>query len=679
MSAGLNPSQAAAVEHDRGPLLVLAGAGSGKTRVITMRIQRLLARGVKPQAILAVSFTNKAAEEMRERMVPLVGPKVAEQLELSTFHSFGVRFLQEENKNLGYDGKFVIFDQADALGLVKQLMREAGLANDQRKLDANAIVARISRWKNELKAPSEIPESDFEYDAVARQLYPQYEAQLRNMHAVDFDDLVVLPVRILEKFPRVREKWQLRFRYILIDEFQDTNVGQLQTLLLLANEQRNVCVVGDDDQSIYSFRGADVRNILEFEAHFPGAKIIKLEDNYRSKAPVLEVANAAIAQSAHKRHGKTLRAARGAGDKVRIVQCVDPGHEARFVTEEIRSRAKDDRVPYRDMAILYRSNLQAKLIEDELRSAGVPYRLFGGQQFFDRKEVKDAAAYLRCVVNPRDDISLRRIINYPPRGIGDTTVERLNRFRLARDVSLGEAVNRVWDLDDIPDNAKRSARQLTEAIAKTRQKFDTGQGLRQSSLELFEAVGLKAALMDASDPQGARRWENIEFLLRSIERFEGRPSADRPTLAQFLARITLRKDDKNEDEEQAEPNQVTLSTLHGAKGLEFHTVFLIGCVEGQLPHTRITDPKITEAAPSDVEEERRLFYVGVTRAKDRLYMSHFKRRMLRGKVMECAVTRFFEGLPEHATEPYSRVDRPALDTEEMADLAGALLAKLRAR
>src|ERR1700712_4558262 len=299
MSDGLNPSQRAAVEHERGPLLVLAGAGSGKTRVITMRIARLIQRGVRPQAILAVSFTNKAAEEMRERMVPLVGHKVAEQLEMSTFHSFGVRFLQEENKVLGYDGRFVIFDQADALGLLRQLMREARVS-DERKLDANAVLARISRWKNELKAPEDIAETDFEYDAVARELYPRYEMQLRNMHAVDFDDLVVLPVRILEKHPAVRAKWQLRFRYILIDEFQDTNVGQMRSLLLLANELRNVCVVGDDDQSIYAFRGADVRNILEFEAHFPGATIIKLEDNYRSRAAVLDVANAAIAQSANK-------------------------------------------------------------------------------------------------------------------------------------------------------------------------------------------------------------------------------------------------------------------------------------------------------------------------------------------------------------------------------------------
>lgn len=678
MSDGLNPSQRAAVEHERGPVLVLAGAGSGKTRVITMRIARLLERGVRPQQILAVSFTNKAAEEMRERMVPLVGPKSASQLELSTFHSFGVRFLQEENKVLGYDGRFVIFDQADALGLLRQLMRESGFGGDARKLDANAILARISLWKNELKAPEDIPETDFEYDAVARAIYPQYESSLRNMHAVDFDDLVVLPVRILEKSPNVRKKWQERFRHILIDEFQDTNVGQMRTLLLLANEQRNVCVVGDDDQSIYAFRGADVRNILEFERHFPGTRIIKLEDNYRSRAPVLDVANAAIARSSHKRHDKTLRAARGPGDKVRMVACTDPGHEARFVAEEIRDLYRNDRRNYRDMAILYRSNLQARLIEDELRAAGIPYRLFGGTQFFDRKEVKDAAAYLRVVVNPRDDISLRRILNYPPRGIGDTTIERLNRYRLARDVSLGDAVATMDDLDDIPDNAKRSAKRLLAALAKARVHFHAGQNLHKSAGELFEEVGLKTALVGGDDPQGARRWENIEFLLRSIERFEGRVDDDKPSLAQFLARITLRKDD-GEEETEAEPNQVTLSTLHGAKGLEFHTVFLIGVVEGQLPHMRTTDPKITEAAPADVEEERRLFYVGVTRAKDRLYISHFKRRLLRGKPVECAVSRFLEGLPDGAIERYSRKDRPALEASEMAELADQLLARLRAK
>jgi DNA helicase-2/ATP-dependent DNA helicase PcrA len=676
MSDGLNPSQRAAVEHDTGPLLVLAGAGSGKTRVITMRIARLLQRGVRPEQILAVSFTNKAAEEMRERMLPLVGKQAAERLVLSTFHSFGVRFLQEENRTLGYDGRFVIFDQADALGLIRQLLRQNRVAEGARKLDAGAILARISLWKNELRAPEAIAESDFEYDAVARELYPQYEAALRTMHAVDFDDLVLLPVRILEKHAHVRDKWRQRFRHILIDEFQDTNAGQLRILLLLANELGNVCVVGDDDQSIYAFRGADVRNILEFEDHFKGAQVIKLEDNYRSRAQVLDVANAAIAQSAHKRHLKTLRAARGPGDPVRLVACDDPGHEARFVATEIRELHRD-RVAYRDMAVLYRSNLQARLIEDELRANGIPYQLFGGTQFFDRKEVKDAAAYLRVVVNPRDDISLRRVLNYPPRGIGDTTVERVNRLRLIKSVSLHDALGHAHALSDIPDNAKRSAQQLLSALGEARAEFEQGRNYASSAATLFERVGLMAALLEGDDPQGARRWENVQFLLRSIERFEGRPSDDRPTLAQFLARITLRKDEAEEPE--GEPNQVTLSTLHGAKGLEFHTVFLIGAVEGQLPHTRTTDPKVTEAAPSDVEEERRLFYVGVTRARDRLYISHFKRRLIRGRVVETPVSRFLSGLPEHATAPYVREQRPALDTHEMADLADALLAKLKAR
>ncbi len=676
MSDGLNAPQRAAVEHGHGPLLVLAGAGSGKTRVITMRIARLLAQGVRPEQILAVSFTNKAAEEMRERMVPLVGAQAAERLVLSTFHSFGVRFLQEENRYLGYDGRFVIFDQADATGLVRELMRQGRKADGERKLDIMAILARISLWKNELKTPEQIPESDFEYDAVAREIYPRYEQGLRNMHAVDFDDLVALPVRLLEKHPQVREKWQRRFRHILIDEFQDTNGAQLKTLLLLANELGNVCVVGDDDQAIYGWRGADVRNILEFEQHFPGAKVVKLEDNYRSRAAVLEVANAAIANSTHKRHQKTLRAARGGGDKVRLVQCDDPGHEARFVTEEIKDLSRD-RLPYKDMAILYRSNLQARLIEEELRANGIPYRLFGGTQFFDRKEVKDAAAYLRVAVNPHDDMSLRRIINYPPRGIGDTTIERIDRMRLARGISFGEAVKRAEGMNDVPDNARRSIQRLNDLLAKMRARFESGRDLAKGARELFEGAGLHEALKDGDDPVGARRWENVEFLLRSIERYEQRPGEEKPTLAQFLARITLRKDD--DEEASGEPNQVTLSTLHGAKGLEFHTVFLIGAVEGQLPHSRTTDPKVTEAAPTDVDEERRLFYVGVTRARDRLYISHFKRRLLRGQVTPAAPSRFLEGLPEHATEPYARANRPALDTNEVADLAEQLLAKLMAR
>jgi superfamily I DNA/RNA helicase len=678
MAHGLNASQRAAVDHGTGPVLVLAGAGSGKTRVITMRIARLLAEGIRPEQILAVSFTNKAAEEMRERMVPLVGHQASEKLMLSTFHSFGVRFLQEENRLLGYDGRFVIFDQADTTGLVREIMRQARTSESTRKLDTMAILSRISLWKNELKAPEDIPETDFEYDAVAREVYPKYEQGLRNMHAVDFDDLVVLPVRLLEKHPHVREKWQRRFRHILIDEFQDTNGAQLKTLLLLANELGNVCVVGDDDQSIYGWRGADVRNILEFEQYFPGAKMIKLEDNYRSRAAVLDVANAAIANSQHKRHQKTLRAARGHGDKVRMVVCDDPGHEARYVVEEIKD-LHQDRLAYRDMAILYRSNLQARLIEEELRAAGVPYRLFGGTQFFDRKEVKDAAAYLRVAVNPLDDISLRRIINYPPRGIGDTTIERIDRMRLARGIPFWEAVQRAEDMTDVPENARRSIRKLTDMLAKMRGRFEEGRDLAQGAKELFEGVGLHEALVESSqDAVGARRWENIQFLLRSIERYEARPGDEKPSLAQFLARITLKRDEKDEDE-SAEPNQVTLSTLHGSKGLEFHTVFLIGVVEGQLPHSRTTDPKVTEAAPTDVDEERRLFYVGVTRARDRLYISHFKRRMLRGQVAQAAPSRFLEGLPKDATEPYARVNRPSLDTSEVADLADQLLAKLRAR
>lgn len=674
MALRLNPPQQAAVEHDQGPLLVLAGAGSGKTRVITARIARLLDRGVRPEQILAVSFTNKAAAEMGERMAQLVGHDVAGKLQLSTFHSFGVRFLQQENKRLGYDGHFVIYDQGDQMGLLRELLREDRTARGSRKLDSSAILSRISLWKNELRLPEEVPESDFEYDAVARAMYPRYEAALRAMHAVDFDDLVMLPTLLLQKHHDLQEKWQRRFRHILIDEFQDTNAAQMKLLRALVNPLRNVCVVGDDDQSIYGWRGADVNNILQFEQHFPGVRIVKLEDNYRSREQVLDVANAAIERSTRKRHDKRLRAARGPGDNVRMVVCEDPGDEARFVVSEIRDLA-NSQIPYRDMAILYRSNLQARLIEEELRAAGIPYRLFGGTQFFDRKEVKDAAAYLKAVVSPRDHISLRRVLNYPPRGVGNTTVQRLESFRLAHNLSFPEAVLQMDRIDGLPQAAQRGGRRLVDTLGAARERFKSGRQLTQSATQLLEDVGLKSFLLDSDDPMDRKRWENVSFLLRALERYEARPGDERPSLAQFLTRITL--DNSSEEAQEATPNQVTLTTLHGSKGLEFPYVFLIGIVEGQLPHSRTTDPKITEAAPTDVEEERRLFYVGVTRAQDRLYLSRFKRRMLRGKVMPAAPSRFLDGLPEDAVEDYARETRPAMGTEDVADMAAQLLAQLR--
>ncbi len=671
--SGLNAAQRAAVEHEQGPLLVLAGAGSGKTRVITHRIARLLERGTRPDAILAVSFTNKAAHEMRERMEKLVGKKAAGELWLSTFHSFGVRFLGEEGKALGHDGRFVIFDQGDCLGLVKELLKPK---RSLRGLDAMALLTRISLWKNAFKKPEDLPDSDFEYDAVAREIYPEYEASLRSMRAVDFDDLVVVPARILAEREDIRDKWRGRFRHLMIDEFQDTNRSQLELIRLLTNQLMNVCVVGDDDQSIYGWRGADVGNILDFERHFAGTKVIKLEDNYRSKAPIIEVANQAIALSTQARHGKTLRPARGPGEPVRLSVAEDPVAEAKLVTREIEDLVKKEGFRFGDVAVLYRSNLQARVLEEELQIFDVPYRMLGGQQFFDRKEVKDAAAYLRVLIHPRDEMSMRRIINYPGRGIGATSIERMATWATARGRPFAHALDHIEEIEGIPANGRRAAVMLRETLQAARDQIESGDPIAQTAAILFDSVGIKSDLLDeTAGASGPRRWQNVLYLIKAIERFEQSPEGDKPSLSTFLHRITTRFQEAKQESDDPK-NLVTLSTLHGCKGLEFPVVFLIGCVEGQLPHRRTTDPKITEAAPTDVEEERRLFYVGVTRARDRLYLTRSRKAVARGKLVPLTPSRFLDGLPEASMTEYERPDEQPVEASETADFAKSILDSL---
>ena len=677
----LNEAQRAAAMHDDGPILVLAGAGSGKTRVITHRIARLVRdRAVRPDAILAVSFTNKAAEEMRERMEPLIGLERSKKLWASTFHSFGVRFLSEEARAIYPDegtgkARFVIFDQADCIGLVREIVRREGIGD--RKLDLWNVQARISLWKNKGLEPDDVPVRDYEYDAIAREVYPHYEAGLRSMRALDFDDLVCAPARILAKREDIREKWRARFRYVLVDEFQDTNHVQLELVRLIANERMNVCVVGDDDQSIYGWRGAEVGNILDFERHFPGARVVKLEENYRSRGSILDVANAAMARASGKRHDKVLRATKVDGDKVRLSVVGDAMQEARFVAQEIRRLRRDEGKRWSDVAVLYRSNLQARLIEEELRVEGIPYEIYGGTEFFDRKEVKDAVAYMRCVIAPRDELSLRRILNYPTRGIGDTTVTRVERWALAKGVPFPVAMlDRIDIIPDVPEAAKDGVRRLRAALEKCRQHVDDPRMVVSAATQLFDDVGLRRELAEGDKTTAEqKRWANVEHVLKSLARYAGTADEERPSLAAFLQRIMLRRDD---DEASAGDN-VILSSLHGAKGLEWPVVFLIGLNEGTLPHSRTTDPKASEAAPTDVEEERRLFYVGVTRAEERLYLCRYLRKEMRGKHIPTAPSRFLEGLPEHRVERYERDDDAPLQAEEHVASAEALLSMLRGR
>ena len=561
----LNAAQKTAVDHGDGPLLVLAGAGSGKTRVITRRIAKLIERGVEPSAIVAVSFTNKAAKEMAERMVPLVGSRRAGRIRMSTFHSFGLELIKEEGKASGLDGRFVIFDQGDSLGVIKEILRGTSRDGSSRRFDTMAVLARISNWKNALASADKLADSNCEYDTVARDVYPEYEDRLRAMRGLDFDDLVCLPVRLLREDAGLRARWQKRIEHLLVDEFQDTSEAQLELVKLLANKKRNVCVVGDDDQSIYSWRGANVGNILHFETHFPGARLVKLETNYRSRAPILEVANSVITNSGGRRHAKLLKPAREGGDPVRRCSCEDPRAEARFVAREI-SQLRTEAVDLGLIAVLYRSNQQARLAEEELAEAGVPYRLFGGQRFFDRKEVKDTAAYLRVVVNSWDEISLRRIINYPARGIGTRSVRRIEEYARQQQMPFVGACERVSLIEGVPDSAKCALRNLLALLAGARARLKESGTLYGAACELVEMLDLRRALDDSADggPNDGKRYQNVQHLLRWIERYEQGMTRSSKSLRDFLQRVTLDGDARAEDEQAG--HGVTLCTLHAAKG-----------------------------------------------------------------------------------------------------------------
>ncbi len=681
----LNPAQREAIEHFRGPLLVLAGAGSGKTRVITTRIARLMERGIPARSIVALTFTNKAATEMAERVVAVTrergaAPDVAKDLTVSTFHSFGLQVLSREKKSLG--GTFTIFDQGDQLALVKDLLSKIASG---RAYDAGAICSRISSAKNAFLKPEELVEKEGdEYDEITKLLFPRYQAALKNFHAYDFDDLVCEVARVFAERQDIRERWRERFSFVLVDEYQDTNGAQLEVLRQIASHHGNLCVVGDDDQSIYAWRGADVRNILQFEEHFPGAKVIKLEQNYRSLKPILDVANAVIGKRADdSRHKKVLFTDKVGGDKVRLASSPTPEAEAKWVAREIRRLTKELRVPPREVAVLYRSNSQAKPIEEMLREQEVAYRVVGGQQFFERKEVKDVLGYLKLALNRADEIALRRVINYPPRGIGETSVERLSAHAAARGWSLWQAVERVDALDDIPAAARAGCKELERVVADARKRMLVDRALASDvGRSICEAVRLKEDLAGSGSPAvAARRWGNVESILSTFKKREARQSAaghdasSERDLAAFLHALTLNFGEAEEDP----GNVVTLSTLHGSKGLEFDHVFFIGCEEGLMPHSRTTDAKAVDAAPASgidsIEEERRLFYVGVTRAKQVLTLSHNKHRALRGKPAARTPSRFLSDIPSEMLEEIA-IKEEAASMVEMSQGAESLLAAL---
>jgi DNA helicase-2/ATP-dependent DNA helicase PcrA len=639
--AGLNEPQRAAVVHRDGPLLVLAGAGSGKTRVLTHRIAHLVQAGdVRPDQILAITFTNKAAGEMRERVERIVGGGRAQSMWLMTFHSACARILRAEALRLGYTSGFTIYDSADSQRLIRQCMEAHEV--DAKRFPPRMIQSLISRAKNQLmNAASYEQKVDGIVDEVVAAVYKTYERRLRAMNAMDFDDLLLCCVELFETFPDVLDRYQKVFQHILVDEYQDTNAVQYRWVELLAREHRNLVVVGDDDQSIYGFRGADVRNILNFEQDFPDAAVVKLEQNYRSTERILEAANAVVSRNAG-RKGKKLWTDSSGGEPIRIRQLTNEHEEARFVVGEIL-RLTEQGIANTDIAVFYRTNAQSRVLEEELVRYRLPYQVIGGARFYERAEIKDALAYLNLLVNPSDTVSLQRIINVPRRGIGKTTVDRLLAYANTTGESALDLAGRAEQVPGLGGAALNSLARFSEIM---RQLRDLAAGERHVG-DLLQAVieqsGYKDALEAEAqvDPQALTRLENLaEFVGLAREYDLNSVGDDEAGLEVFLQQVALFSD---QDALKDESGAITLMTLHNAKGLEYPVVFMIGQEEGIFPHSRAVDG-------GDIEEERRLCYVGITRARERLYMTHAAARKLFGEPQWNMPSRFLEEIPPEHTE-----------------------------
>ncbi|MBI4954173.1 MAG: UvrD-helicase domain-containing protein [Myxococcales bacterium] len=681
-----NPAQRQAVEHESGPLLVLAGAGSGKTGVVTRRIARLIERGAAARSILAMTFTNKAADEMRERVVRLVGARAADGLTVSTFHRFGLEVIKAEHQALGLRGKrFALVDFGDASAIVRDLLRTTAWG---RNFDIAAILTRISLAKNAFIGPeayaAAMKKSEHPYDEATVELYGAYLARLEALQAYDLDDLVCQPVILWRRRPEVLQRWQERYRFVIVDEYQDTNLSQLELLRLLVDTHRNVCAVGDDDQAIYAWRGADVRNILEFERHFPGTKVVRLETNYRSQKPILDVANAVIGKSSAPRHEKVLVPARtpvGAPELPTLVTAPDGVAEVRFVADEVKRLLDREGLRPRDVAVLYRSNLLGVEVETELRARGVPLRMVGGTQLVERKEVKDVLAYLQVAIDHDHELGARRAVNYPPRGVGDAALMKLASYATARQSSLFDAMTRAHELE-LPAAAREGCRTFVRIVSEIERGFEEHKPSAEVVRMLVDRLGLKAQLQAEAGGNlqaAARRWGGIEYLLRAFGRRDAIAPMNRAALGQFLRALTLR-----EETEEEVPNAVTLSTVHGAKGLEFGCVFVIGLEEGILPHVRSTEERATDAVGmdgrplDDVEQERRLFYVAVTRAKQRLWLCHAAARARGGKAQKRAPSRFLADIPEELVVRHEVGATPPVDVAQQRRGAADVLAALAA-
>jgi DNA helicase-2/ATP-dependent DNA helicase PcrA len=633
--ADLNPAQREAVLTTEGPLLVIAGAGSGKTRVLTYRVAHLLAAcGAKPNEILAITFTNKAAGEMKERVERALGP-IARAIWIMTFHSACGRILRREAERLGYRSNFTIYDQADQVRLVKSCLEE--LERDPKRFVPRGIHSQISNAKNQLIGPDEYAArvASF-YDQTVADVYSLYQRRLFASNAVDFDDMLMLTVDVLQRFPEARTKWAKSFRYVLVDEYQDTNHAQYTLLKLLAAEHQNLMAVGDPDQSIYAFRGADIRNIMEFEHDFPKTKVIPLEQNYRSTNTILQAANNVISHN-RERKEKNLWSDLGEGEPVHVVETEDEHAEARFVAAEIAALIEGG-YSAREIAVVYRMNAQSRVLEDVLVRQGVAYQVIGGPRFYERAEIKDAIAYLQVVDNPYDAVSLMRVANRPRRGIGDTSMSRLVSFADGQGISLWEAAGRVEEAG----LAAASAKSMTQFrnMMQTVMATATDANVADIVEAVLDRSGYVEALEAERTIEARGRVENLEELVGVAREYDA--AAQEPSLSGFLQEISLYSDqDAIRDEDEG--GQVTLMTLHNAKGLEFRAVFMLGMEEGIFPHARSIEE-------NSLEEERRLAYVGMTRARERLTLTHAMRRNLFGRSEANLPSRFLDELPQLGVE-----------------------------
>lgn len=658
--AGLNPEQAEAVKTLEGPVLVLAGAGTGKTRVITCRIAYMLSCGIMPENILGLTFTNKAAAEMRERLAGMVDPAQAKKVTLGTFHSFCIRLLRRKITKLGYLPSFTIADESDQQGIFKQACGALGFSSNN--FPIGAAFSRICDWKNHLIDPLQAQrESVSDFDSKTARIYEGYQELLEQQNMVDFDDMLLLVYQLFRDFPEILQEYQERYRYLLVDEYQDTNTAQFVIIKMIAGEKPNLCVVGDDDQSIYSWRGAEVSNILDFPQIFEGAKIIKLEQNYRSCSLILEAANAVLESGGSRRHTKKLWSALGEGKKPQVLALEDSEGEADFVSTAIyRIKDENPQLQFQDFAVLYRSNALSRAFELNFRRSGIPYRVVGGQQFFARREIKDAIAYLMLAINPRADQSLLRIIGTPPRGFGETALAALKKERAGSQFSMLDLLGDEKFLKKVSPAAARGAKTFYEAV-KT-----AGAALEDPECRLTTVIseylhnvgyldGLQKIYKDAKDVE--KRLENLDEFLNDAGEFQTRNPGS--GINEYLEKLRL--DESNAEDREENHDAVTLSSIHASKGLEYNIVFLTALEHEIFPHYRALKD-------NSLDEELRLFYVAITRAKRELYISRAKRRMVRGIFQGTRPSPFLEKLGDSAIQTEAAEVNKVMDADKAAEM-----------